>query len=212
MWSVSPQTGSSPSGLVCDCWSDCLFCEHQTLFAATTSPKCFTCLDTICSVRASPGSPSAPICHMLPPTHVGPVWRGGKGKGRGGVLSFPVSRGNPSPPLLGAVPVSRSGCLSGFFWCVLCRGETNLADGGLVLLVLRLHQLGQEEGPLGQLRVLLEARLLLEQPHDVVVVLDPGGRKHGKRGSPCQYFHPVMDRIPPCGAKPPRHLQSVGDS
>lgn len=76
---MSPQTGSSPSGLVSNCWYDCLFCEHRTLFAATTSPKCFTCLDTICSVRASPGSPSAPICHMLPPTHVGPVWRGGEG-------------------------------------------------------------------------------------------------------------------------------------
>lgn len=73
--------------------------------------------------------------------------------------------GSPSPPLKG-----RGGggaCLS-----------THLADGRLLEQVLGLDQLRQEEGPLGQLGVELQAGLLLKQPHDVVVVLHPDTDRH----------------------------------
>lgn len=55
----------------------------------TKSPKCFRCLDTICSVRACLGRVSARICHMLPWTHVSPTGA----EGREDLLS-PRSRGN----------------------------------------------------------------------------------------------------------------------
>lgn len=53
-------------------------CSRRPEHIQTTSTKCFRCLDTICSVRASLGQVSARICHMLPWTHVSPVWRGGE--------------------------------------------------------------------------------------------------------------------------------------
>lgn len=56
--------------------------------------------------------------------------------------------------------------------------STHLADGRLLEQVLGLDQLRQEEGPLGQLGVELQAGLLLKQPHDVVVVLHPDTDRH----------------------------------
>lgn len=56
----------------------------------TKSPKCFRCLDTICSVRACFGWVSARICHMLPRTHVGPT--GGEGRGGSVVSQVPRER------------------------------------------------------------------------------------------------------------------------
>lgn len=56
--------------------------------------------------------------------------------------------------------------------------STHLADSRLLELVLGLDQLRQEEGPLGQLGVVLQAGLLLKQPHDVVMVLHPDMDRH----------------------------------
>lgn len=54
-------------------------CSPSAEHIQTKSPKCFRCLDTICSVRACLGRVSARICHMLPRTHVSPT--GGEGRG-----------------------------------------------------------------------------------------------------------------------------------
>lgn len=291
MWEITPSTGSPytpslhtppPRERWYCCWwcvcvgggglgapavyaTVCLFGEHQKTFWC---PKCFTCLDTICShwdlpVPPPPHlllllqptlSPAPGICAHLPlqplysccflcwassaPPAPLPNLFYSTTKSSACPLQLPVSSRAPSkssyfssrPSItlssfsssssfpcsspyscwlhsiqsaicrwqhMSAQPGRRKGWSSGrggqregvggqhlqgapplLSWGGGACLSTHLADSRLLELVLGLDQLRQEEGPLGQQGVVLQAGLLLKQPHNVVVVLHPDTDRH----------------------------------